>query len=276
MDATRIAAWAGGVTLFWGALAWIVNRGAYYPMRFPDGAWEERQLAGADEVWIDGRLNAWWKPRAGAKAAVLFLHGNAGNVSHRGAAMADYAAAGASVLVLDYRGYGKSPGWPSESGLYEDAAAGYDWLRGRGWGEDRIVLVGESLGTSVAVETALRRRPAALILEAPLQSARAMAQRLLPLVGPLVTWGFDSRAKIGKLAAPLLVIHGDEDEVVPQTQGRAVFEAARGRKIWWGVAGKGHNDLHDGDRGEFRARVAAFMMDACNAAVSLPPAPPRP
>lgn len=258
----------------WALLAWMANRSAFFPLKYPGGAWEERQRIRADDVWIQSsgaRLHGWWKKVKGAQAAVLFLHGNAGNVTQRAGAMEDVAAAGAAVLVVDYRGYGKSGGRPAEPGLYRDAEAAYEWLRAQGWGEDRIILVGESLGTAVAVNLASRRRCAAVVLEAPFPSARAVASRVLPVLGPALVWGFDSRAKIAGVKAPLLFIHGDRDEVIDYELGMDLFREAPEPKTHWTVKGGHHNDLHSVNPAAYRERLRTFIMNACSAAVSSPP-----
>ena len=112
-------------------------------------------------MWLqaaDGvKLHAWWLKAPGSRVATLFLHGNAGNVTHRAGHMLAIAEAGSSVLVIDYRGYGRSEGRPDEAGLYADAEAAYQHLLAAGYTPDRIVLHGESLGTAVAVELASRR-----------------------------------------------------------------------------------------------------------------------
>jgi hypothetical protein len=257
-----------------GVLSWLANRSAFFPMKYPQGEWEAQGALGTEDVWMDSggtRLHGWWKDAPGAQAVILFLHGNAGNVSHRGVAMEDLTAAGAAVLVIDYRGYGKSEGWPTERGLYRDAEAGYEWLRRRGWAEDRIILQGESLGTTVAVDLAARRKCAGVVLEAPFPSARAVAARVLPLLGPALVWGFDARAKIGRVRAPMLFIHGDRDEVIAYELGKELYAAAPKPKEFWTVAGGHHNDLHFVNPSTYRARLREFMINACNAAVSLPP-----
>ncbi|MFB3826829.1 MAG: alpha/beta hydrolase [Bryobacteraceae bacterium] len=211
----------------------------YHPMRYPEGCWEP----GGEDVWLraaDGvRLHAWWIP-AGGRLATLFLHGNAGNITHRAGHAAEIAASGSAVLLLDYRGYGRSEGRPSESGLYSDADAAYDYLAARGY---RIVLHGESLGTAVAVELASRRPCAGLILEAPFPSAGSLAATVLPVLGPLLAPGYDSRSRIGRVRAPLLVIHGDRDDIVPYRLGRALFEIAPEPKRFFTAEGCGHNDI---------------------------------
>jgi hypothetical protein len=256
------------------ALAWLANRSAFFPMQYPAGDWTGQTALGAQDVWLttsDGlKIHAWWKPLAGAKAVTLFLHGNAGNVTHRAAAMVEIASAGNAVLVPDYRGYGRSGGRPTEQGLYRDADAAYDWLLARGWAAGQIILHGESLGTSVATDLAARRRCAGLILEAPFPSARAVAAHVLPVVGPILVWGFDTRKKIRALRAPLLIIHGASDEIIDFALGQEVFAAAPSPKQFWAVAGAHHNDIAATAGSAYRERLRSFMMNACNAAASSP------
>jgi uncharacterized protein len=162
------------------------------------------------------------------------------------------------VLLLDYRGYGKSEGTPSERGLYLDGAAAYDWLLSKGYKPEQIILHGESLGTAVAAELASRRKCAGVILEAPFPSARAVAHKVLPLIGPLLVWGFDTKSRMSKINAPVFVIHGDRDEVIAYEFGKKVFDAAREPKRFWTVPGATHNDLHIGGKSEFPGRLAEF------------------
>lgn len=245
----------------YGALYLWAGRAVYYPMRFPDGYWEAQAEISAVDVWLrasDGvRLHGWWLEPPGAKLATLFLHGNAGNVTHRASHMREIAAAGSAVLVIDYRGYGKSQGRPSERGLYADAEGAYEYLRGRGWA---VVAHGESLGTAVAVDLAARRPCAGVVLEAPFTSARAMAGRVLPVIGPLLIFSYDSREKIQRVRAPLLVMHGDRDSIVPIDLGRALFGMAPEPKTFWAVAGADHNDLVETAGPRYRERLRGFYQ----------------
>ncbi len=243
-------------------LASIVDRFVYYPMRYPQGEWDLQTAAGAQDLWCktaDGvRLNAWWFPQPDAHFATLFLHGNAGNVTHRIDHAHAIQRAGSAILVLDYRGYGKSEGHPSERGLYMDADAAYDALLQLGLAPNRIVLHGESLGTAVAAELALRRPCAGLILESPMASLSEMAGTVLPIIGPLFAHGFETRKRIRQVRAPLLVIHGDADEIVPFSQGQSVFSAANQPKEFWRVLGAHHNDLLYVAGDEYTPRLRAF------------------
>jgi uncharacterized protein len=256
------------------ALVWLANRSAFFPMKYPDGHWNDQAAVGAQDVWLDTadgiRIHAWWKPQPGAAAVTLFLHGNAGNVTHRDGTMRDIAGAGNAVLVVDYRGYGRSDGWPTEQGLYRDADAAYRWLVAQGWPPQRIIVHGESLGTAVAADLASRHPCAGLILEAPFPSARAVAARVLPVIGPLLIWGFNTRAKLAKVRAPILVIHGTADEVIDFSLGQELFNGAPEPKTFWAVQGAHHNDIAATAGPEYRERLRTFMMNACNAAASSP------
>ncbi len=245
-----------------GALVLIARRQVYRPMRFPRGRWETRAELGAESVWLrtpDGlHINGWWLPVKEARLVHLYLHGKAGNVSHRGEHMDAVRDAGASILVIDYRGYGKSQGYPTESGLYRDAEAGYRFLRDRGFEPRQIVVHGSSIGTAVAVDLAVRFPAGGVILEAPFTSAPAAAHRMVPYLGPLLVRGFRTDEKIGRLQAPLLIIHGEEDEVVGQDMGRALFEAAPDPKQFWSIPGAGHNDIVEAGGAEYLQRLRAF------------------
>jgi hypothetical protein len=259
---SKYIGWPLAAAFGYGVMYLLANRSIYYPMKHPAGYWDERQKLGAADAWLrtsDGvRLHGWWLAHPDARVATLFLHGNAGNVTHRAGHMREIHQAGSSVLVIDYRGYGNSEGRPTERGLYADADAGYRYLVDAGYPPERIVLHGESLGCAVAVDLAARRPRRGLILEAPFTSARDVAGRVLPVIGPLVIWGFDSKRKIPGVRAPVLVIQGTHDEVIPVDLGRALFDAAREPKSYWAVDGAGHNDILEVAGPRYRERLAAF------------------
>ncbi len=244
------------------ALYWFANRQVFHPMKYPAGWWELQEQLGVEDAWItapDGvRLHGWWKAVPGAEVATLYLHGNAGNVTHRAGHIEAVAEAGSSILVIDYRGYGKSAGRPSETGLYADARAAYAWLRERGWAPNRIVVHGESLGSAAAVDLAVQTPVAGVVLEAPFTSAGDVAGTILPLLGPLLVRSFRSVGKIGRLRAPLLVIHGDRDGIVPIELGRRLFDAAPEPKQFWTVPGAGHNDIVETVGPAYSARLSRF------------------
>jgi len=251
-----LAAWTIGL------LYYFANRAIYYPSKYPEGYWELQRAAGASDAWIetaDGvNIHGWWAQGDSSQLATLFLHGNAGNITDRTRHIQEIIAAGSSVLMLDYRGYGKSNGSPSEQGLYRDSEAGFIYLLGKGYRAEQIILHGESLGTAVAVDLASRRPCAALILEAPFTSAGDVAATVVPFVGPLLVRSFNSLPKIRWICVPKLFIQGDRDEVVPLRLGQELFAAAQGSKMFWVIAGAGHNDILETAGAEYRRRLKAF------------------
>jgi hypothetical protein len=208
----------------YGILYLLASRAPYYPEKYPAGFWDMQHRLNATDVWLrtaDGvRLHGWFVERPGASLVTLFLHGNAGNLTYRIADFENIPAAGSSLLMIDYRGYGRSSGWPTENGIYRDADAAYDYLLKRGYPPSKIVLHGESLGSAVAVDLAVRRPCAGLILEAPFTSAHELAGTVLPVVGPLLIWSFDTQPKIGRVRAPIYIVHGDRDWVRRYSQPR--------------------------------------------------------
>jgi len=206
----------------------------------------------ADEVFLTTedrvRIHGWYLPVRGSRRVVLVCHGNAGNISHRlDRALLIQSKLGADVFLFDYRGYGRSEGSPDEQGTYRDARAAYRYVTDdRGLDPDRIVLFGESLGAAVALQLALESRAGAVVLESPFASVPAMARALYPFLplAPVVRTRYDNLAKIAGLRLPLLVLHGERDEIVPFSQGRQVFEAAPGPKRFFSIARAGHNDTY--------------------------------
>ena len=224
----------------------------------------------AEDVFLlaeDGvRVHAYWLPAAAERAAeprraILFLHGNAGNASHRLPNAAALAALGADVLVLDYRGYGRSEGSASEAGVMRDARAGLEHLlEERSLAVDRIVVFGRSLGGAVAVDLARDRPLAGVILESTFTSVADVAEGLGgPLLAALLAGRFESGAKVAELRAPLLFFHGDRDRVIPHALGRRLFELAPEPKAFETLAGAGHNDtLRVGGRA-YLTRIRSFL-----------------
>lgn len=201
----------------------------------------------ASDVWLDTRdgvrVHAWFIAREGGRWVTLYLHGNAGNITHRLPHMQEIVAAGSSILILDYRGYGKSSGRPTEEGLYIDSEAAFTHLLGMGYRANQIIIHGESLGTAVAIDLASRRPCAAVILEAPFTSASDVAGTVLPILGPLLVRSYNSLSKIGRIEAPKLFMQGDHDEIIPPRLGQALYAAAASPKEFWIVEGAGHNDI---------------------------------
>jgi uncharacterized protein len=245
-----------------GALYFLANHAAYYPAKFPEGFWDLQSQLGVSDVWVETsdhvRIHGWMLRREDSRWITLFLHGNAGNITHRASRMQEIAAAGSSILAIDYRGYGKSEGWPTEKGLYRDSEAAYVFLIGLGYRADQIILHGESLGTAVAIELASRRPCAALILEAPFSSGSDVAAAILPVAGPILVHSFNSMNKIRWIGGPKLFMQGDRDEVIPPRICRQLFDAAQGRKEMWVIPGAGHNDILETAGAQYGKKLRAF------------------
>jgi len=246
----------------YGLLYWFANRSVYYPSKYPEGFWDLQSQLGAADVWLDTadgvRIHGWLVERPGVRFVTLYFHGNAGNITDRYDHFLGIISAGSSVFIIDYRGYGKSAGRPTENGLYADADAAYDHLIGAGYHARQIILHGESLGTAVAVDLASRRPCAAVVLEAPFSSGKDVARTVFPIIGPALTWAFNSRQKIDRVRAPLLFIQGDRDEIIPLRLGQALFAAAPEPKSFWIVPGAHHNDIVETAGAGYREHLQSF------------------
>ena len=240
----------------------------YFPSKYPAGWWDVADAVSAeglggpkiDDVELrtsDGvALHGWYcapvrrddetlQP-VPAPFVILWFHGNAGNITHRYEGISSLVTLPADVFIIDYRGYGKSEGTPSETGLYRDADAAWSYLtETRGVSPGQIVLLGKSLGAAVAIDLATRVHPGALIVESGFTSAPDMARRILPLVPTFaLRTRMDSISKIGRVSCPVLFIHSRDDEVIPFGLGRRLYEAAGEPKRFHELRGLGHNDLY--------------------------------
>ena len=189
------------------------------------------------------RIHAWWAEVPDARATLVWSHGNGGNIAGRGTVLQGLVARGVSVLAYDYRGYGRSAGRPSEEGVYLDALAAYDHLRMRGVPPSRLVAFGESLGGAVSVHLVSQRPCAGLVLVSPFTSLRDVARVHYGPLAALAGDRFDALGLMPTIRRPLLVAHGDQDEIVPFELGVRLFEAAAEPKRFLRVAGAHHNDV---------------------------------
>ena len=251
------------------ALLWLFQRRLIY---LPTGAVPPAAavLAGSEEVAFeteDGLRLAGWFVAAegkGSGAAVVVFNGNAGNRAFRAPLAAALARAGLSVLLFDYRGYGGNPGSPTEKELLADARAARAYLASRaGVDPARIVYLGESLGAAVAVALAVERPPAALVLRSPFTSLVDVGRLHYPFlpVRPLLRDRYPAVQQIGSVAAPVLVVAGDRDRIVPATQSRAVCEAAPGPKRFALIPGADHNDVALLAGEQFIEEVVSFIAE---------------
>ncbi len=178
-------------------------------------------------------------------------------------------ARGYQVLLFDYRGYGRSTGRPDEAGTYRDARAAVRALRAQpGLGAAPVVYLGESLGGAVATELALAEPPAALVLQSTFTSLREMARLHYPFIpSALVPDAYPTLDRIARVRCPVLILHGDRDDIVPLGHGQALFARAAGSKRLDVVRGAGHNDLLTVAGAAYGTTIAAWAREAAG----LPP-----
>ncbi len=219
--------------------------------------YEDVTLTTADNV----KLHGWWVPSRNARGTILLMHGNAGNISHRLGYLTMFNRLGYSVLLFDYRGYGKSGGHPDEEGTYRDAEAAWLHLTAtRNVAPRDIVMVAESLGGGVATWLALKYPPRALVLASTFRSVPDLGAQIYPWlpVRLLARITYDNLARIARVDAPVLIAHSCDDDVIPFAHGEALFAAAREPKQMLVLAG-GHNDGFLFTRDAWIAAVGAFL-----------------
>jgi len=228
----------------------IENLFVFFPQRAFDFTPESFHLKYRDAYFVteDGKtLHGWFFPGNEDDTVLLHFHGNAGNISHRLDLVRHLLRRRLQVFIFDYRGFGKSEGRPSEKGLYRDGVAAYDYLvQKEGVFPGKIVLHGHSLGAAAAIEVALNRGAKSLILESAFTSTRDMAKTLplFFLLAPLLPANYNNLEKVGHVHIPKLIIHGDNDEVVPFSMGERLLLAAAEPKNFLRLRGAGHNDTY--------------------------------
>lgn len=234
----------------------------FHPAKFPEGYWNPVSLGlKAQDIsfqTVDGvNLHGWFVPTPGARATLLWFHGNAGNLSHRLDNIQRLLPLNLNIFIFDYRGYGKSEGEPDENGIYKDSQAAYNKiLELEEVSVNSLFLFGRSLGGICATETALNNPARGLILESTFTSASDMSRKIIPLIplGWAIRSKLDAINKVTELKLPKLFLHGDRDEVVPFDLGRKLYEEASDPKSFYIIQGAGHNDTYImGGRGYYNA-----------------------
>lgn len=201
---------------------------------------EEVFIAMEDGARINGLLF-----NNGAKKVVLYFHGNAGDLSGWQYVAQDFHTIGWDVLIIDYRGFGKSKGSLSEQAMYSDARACYDYLLQRQYAPEHIVIYGRSIGTGPAVDLAAQVTHGGLILETPYSSLSELAHEKMPFLFPklISKYPFDSQSKLSGLSAPVFLVHGDRDGLIPYAHSQRLYEDIRVEKELLIVRGADHNNI---------------------------------
>ena len=246
-----LVALAAGILLVVLAIRTVENRLIFFPPRYPDGFLPQSASdVEVEDVWLhtaDGvKINAFYHSHPGSKQVLLWFHGNAENIGYGLGQMKTLASLGLNILAVDYRGYGRSEGHPSEAGVYRDADAAYEYLlHERHFPPEGIIIYGHSLGGAVAINLASRRPCGALIVQSSFTTVRDMARQMfaVPLIAYAASSRFDSLDRIRRVSAPVLIVHGTQDDVVPFAMGEQLFAAARQPKHFFAVEGAGHNDV---------------------------------
>ena len=230
--------------------AGLERHGIFQPAKYPKGEWLPTAVLVQDAEFsaVDGtKLHGWYVRHAEPKGHALLLHGNAGNVTLLAETLRVLNRRhNLAVLALDYRGFGKSEGTPSEQGLYQDARAARRWLADKeGIAESDVILMGVSIGGAVAIDLASHDGARGLVVSNTFTSLPAAAQHRLPLVpmGLILSTRMDSLTKIKDYSGPLLISHGDADEVVPFAHGQALYDASPSatKRLYTVIGGK-HTD----------------------------------
>jgi len=230
------------------AALWLGQRRLIY---FPSTARiapESVGLAGVVEQVLEtadgNRLICWWSRAASGEPTLLYFHGNGGSLAERADRIRFFRQHGLGIFMMSYRGYGGSTGSPTEAANVADAKRAHDWLLASGIRPERLVLYGESLGSGVAVQVALDKPVAGLILDAPYTSIADLGAEVYPFLPVrLLLWDrYNTIEYIPRVRAPLLVLHGERDRTVPLAMGKRVFEAAAGPKRLATFPAAGHSD----------------------------------
>lgn len=253
------------------------NQFIYFPDKYPKGPYDQaRSIRNLQDCWIttpDGiKIHAWYAPSDSARATLVISHGNAGNISHRYLILRSLQKHRYNVLMYDYRGYGRSEGTPSEEGIYSDGRAALDYvLTLPGVDSSRTFLWGTSLGGAVAVDVAIDRTLAGVILESTFTSAKDVASALYPFlpVQYFLQTKLNSLEKIKSLHVPILVVHGSHDTIIPIRFGRQLFQAANDPKDFYEIPGADHNDTFFVGGEEYFDRIDRFVTSALTSGSTL-------
>lgn len=252
------------ILLFFVYLRFFEKRSIFYPSKIIEFNPSDVGLEYEDVLFKTQdriELHGWFIPKANSYATVLYCHGNAGNISHRLEIAKMFNAKSLNFFIFDYRGFGRSKGAPSEQGTYLDAQAAYNYLvKTKGTLPEKIVIYGKSLGAAIAIDLATKTKAGALISESGFTSTPDLARQVYKF-SPLwlfVSQKYDSLKKIDKINMPKLIIHSQNDEIIPFSHGKKLFDRAKEPKELYVMKG-GHNDAFYIYSDECMQRIDNFL-----------------
>ena len=218
------------------------------------------------EVFIDSsdgvKLQSYFIPAKKTDKLLIYFHGNAGNISHRLRDLMQLNHFGLNVLGISYRGYGKSSGTASEAGIYADGIATLNFAKNKlGFSVDNIYIMGRSIGTTVAINTAQKLNTKGLILVTPLSSGKKQAQAMgMGSVSSIAGDSFNNISNLKGIKCPTLIIHGTHDRVIPFFMGQEVYRELNTTKAFVSIKGAGHNNLSTDFKYQYWQAVYKFIF----------------
>ncbi len=247
-------------------LRWFEHNQVYHPSRLLQATGAELGRPYEDVYFrsSDGvELNGWFYPATAntgrSSIVVLVCHGNGGNISYRLDLYSALLTAGVNVFAFDYRGYGRSAGRPSEEGTYQDAQAGWRWLRDKGFAGEAIIAYGESLGGGVVSELALREKVGGLVLQSTFTCLPDIGAELFPWlpVRRLARIKYETCTRLPRIKAPVLIMHSRQDELIPFEHGERNLTLANEPKLFCEIRGGHANPLED--QAKFLEGIEKFL-----------------
>lgn len=208
------------------------------------------------------KLKSWYKPAENKQPTILYLHGNAGHIGYRMPLARQFLDSGIGLLLLEYRGYGGNIGSPTEEGFYKDGEAALNYLLQQGISPQKIILFGESLGTGVATKLAYDHQFCAIILQSPFTSLVNLSRYHYPWLFISPRDKYDSIKRISKIKAPLLIVHGTRDQIVPYSEGLKLYNEAIEPKKIITIQGYNHNNLWSSPG--FSKELIHFIKEHCH------------
>jgi uncharacterized protein len=237
----------------------------YHPVVLHRQAPPPSYAQGASEVFVETDLGdeihgLYW-PAPANRPTILFFHGNAQSVFEWALIAPELAPLECGLLLIDYPGYGKSSGKPHEKALFAAGRASLAWLTNQGIPAKMVLVFGKSLGGPVALHTASQQEVLGVILESTFRSLPNVISRIVPALPTSLirTERYDSTSILAGLAAPILVVHGDRDELIPFSEGQALFAEAREPKEMYVVTNGGHNDVSMAAGREYGRRLRRWL-----------------